>query len=184
MKLTVFSFLAFVLGDLASAAPRGGSKVGKANVGKLIRRGKSYGLPDPVRRYAFGAPVQRPNPNTVSGGYTPHAMTYSPFNNDDSCKNASDVLADIELMATKNVQSVRIYATECDTLYTVVPALKECDMKLIQGFYMTDAGVDSIDSQVTDFTTWLSADSSNAALVEMLVVGNEAVVNVCPLSAG
>lgn len=81
-------------------------------------------------------------------------------------------------MATKNIQSVRIYATECNTLYTVVPALKECGMKLIQGFYMTSAGVSSIDSQVSDFTAWLGQDSSNAALVEMLIVGNEAVVNV------
>ena len=87
-------------------------------------------------------------------------------------------MSDIQVMATKNIQSVRIYATECNTLYTVVPALKKCGMKLIQGFYMTNAGVNSIDSQVTDFTSWLSQDSSNANLVEMLIVGNEAVVNV------
>jgi len=122
--------------------------------------------------------VQRPNPSSVAGGYIPYAMTYSPFNNDSSCKSAAQVLSDIQIMATKNIQSVRIYATECDTLYTVVAALKECGMKLIQGFYMTSAGVDSIDSQVSDFNTWLEQDSSNAALVEMLIVGNEAVVNV------
>jgi exo-beta-1,3-glucanase (GH17 family) len=147
-------------------------------IGKLVRRGKKVGFPDPVRRYAFGDPVSRPNPNSVSGGYTPHAMTYSPFNDDSSCKSASDVLSDIKLMATKGVQSVRIYATECNTLYTVVPALKTCGMKLIQGFYMTNAGVSSIDSQVNDFISWLGQDSSNAALVEMLIVGNEAVINV------
>ena len=146
--------------------------------GTLLRRDKKYGLPDPLRRYAFGDPVQRPNPNTVSGGYTPHAMTYSPFNSDQRCKSASDVLSDIKVMATKNIQSVRIYATECNTLYTVVPALKECGMKLIQGFYMTSAGVDSIDSQLSDFNTWLAQDSSNAGLVEMLIVGNEVVLNV------
>jgi len=146
--------------------------------GTLLRRDKKYGLPDPLRRYAFGDPVQRPNPNSVSGGYTPHAMTYSPFNSDQSCKSASDVLSDIKVMATKNIQSVRIYATECNTLYTVVPALKECGMKLIQGFYMTSAGVDSIDSQLSDFNTWLAQDSSNAGLVEMLIVGNEVVLNV------
>ena len=107
-------------------------------------------------------------------------MTYSPFNSDQSCKSATDVLSDIEIMATKNIQSVRIYATECNTLNTVVPALKQCGMKLIQGFYMTSAGVDSIDSQVSDFNTWLGQDRSNAALVEMLIVGNEAIVNVSP----
>ena len=51
-------------------------------------------------------------------------------------------------------------------------------MKLIQGFYMTSAGVDSIDSQLSDFNTWLAQDSSNAGLVEMLIVGNEVVLNV------
>jgi exo-beta-1,3-glucanase (GH17 family) len=150
-------------------------------IGNLVKRGKKVGFPDPVRRYAFGDPVSRPNPNSVSGGYTPHAMTYSPFNDDSSCKSASDVLSDIKLMATKGVQSVRIYATECNTLYTVVPALKTCGMKLIQGFYMTNTGVNSIDSQVNDFNYWLSQDNSNAALVEMLIVGNEAVINVISL---
>jgi len=63
-----------------------------------------------------------------------------------------------------------------------VAALKQYDMKLIQGFYMTSDGVDSIDSQVDAFITWLEEDSFNAALVEMLIVGNEAVVNVRPYS--
>jgi exo-beta-1,3-glucanase (GH17 family) len=146
----------------------------------------------------LGTPVDRPHPststsstsststsistpsatNSVTQGYTPHAMTYSPFNADSSCKSASQVLSDIAIIASKNVQSVRIYATECDMLRTVVAALKQYNMKLIQGFYMTSAGVDSIDSQVSDFITWLQEDSSNAALVELLVVGNEAVINV------
>jgi exo-beta-1,3-glucanase (GH17 family) len=107
-------------------------------------------------------------------------MTYSPFNDDFSCKTSSQVLGDIKRMATKGIQSVRIYATECNTLYTVAPALKKCGMKLIQGFYMTSEGVDSIDSQVYDFVNWLGEDSANAALVEMLIVGNEAVMNVLP----
>ena len=108
-------------------------------------------------------------------------MTYSPFNDDSSCKSASQVLSDIKMMAVKGVQSVRIYATECNTLHTVAPALKTCGMKLIQGFYMTSAGVNSIDSQVTDFTNWLMEDGSNVNLVEMLIVGNEAVFNVFSL---
>lgn len=45
---------------------------------------------------------------------------------------------------------------------------------------MTSEGVDSIDSQVYDFVNWLGEDSANAALVEMLIVGNEAVMNVLP----
>jgi hypothetical protein len=51
-------------------------------------------------------------------------------------------------------------------------------VKLIQGFYMTSQGVDSIDLQVYDFTNWLWQDPSNSALVEMLIVGNEAIMNV------
>src|SRR5437016_6043340 len=52
-------------------------------------------------------------------------------------------------------------------------------MKLIHGFYMTSKGVDNIDFQVDDFTSWLEEDNSNAELVETLIVGNGAVVNVC-----
>jgi exo-beta-1,3-glucanase (GH17 family) len=73
---------------------------------------------------------------------------------------------------------VRIYATDCDSFYTVIPALQENGMKVIQGFYMDSDGVDSIDSQVSDFITWLQEDSSNADMVELLVVGNEAVIDV------
>jgi exo-beta-1,3-glucanase (GH17 family) len=109
-------------------------------------------------------------------------MTYSPYNNDSSCRSAADVLSDIQLIASKRVQTIRVYDTSCDTLYTVIPALKQFGLKLIQGFYITSDGVDSIDSQVTDFTTWLSADNSNAQLVELLVVGNEAISNVFPFS--
>jgi len=43
---------------------------------------------------------------------------------------------------------------------------------------MDSDGVDSIDSQVSDFITWLQEDSSNADMVELLVVGNEAVIDV------
>jgi len=38
---------------------------------------------------------------------------------------------------------------------------------------MTSAGVDSIDSPVIYFTTWLGEDSSKVDLLELLVVGNE-----------
>jgi exo-beta-1,3-glucanase (GH17 family) len=109
-------------------------------------------------------------------------MTYSPFNKDTSCKSLDQVVADIQMMAYRGVQSVRIYSTKCYTLYTVVPALQTCGMRLIQGFYMTDEGVDSIDSQVSDFITWLQSDPSNNDLVEMLIIGNEAIMNVSPSS--
>lgn len=205
MRVGLFSLFSLVIGDLASAAPKGlsPSMSEAADItGALVRR-TAYGLPDPVHRFAFGTPVERPHPssttstthttstsstnsiptgNAVTQGYTPHAMVYSPYNADDSCKTASQVLSDIAIFASKRVQSVRIYATDCDSLSTVVAALKQYDMKLIQGFYMTSDGVDSIDSQVSDFITWLQEDSSNAALVEMLIVGNEAVVNVRPYS--
>lgn len=106
-------------------------------------------------------------------------MTYSSFDDDFSCKTSAQVLTDIKRMATKGIQSVRIYAGECNTLYTVAPALKTCGMNLIQGLYMTKQGFKSIDSQVHDFVTWLWEDSSNAAFVlEMSIVGNEAVINI------
>ena len=43
---------------------------------------------------------------------------------------------------------------------------------------MDSTGVDSIDTQVSQFINWLQEDSSNAGMVELLVVGNEAVLNV------
>jgi len=105
-------------------------------------------------------------------------MTYSPYNNDTSCRSAADVLSDITLIASAGVETVRIYATDCDSFATVIPALQQNGLKLIQGFYMDSGGVDSIDSQVSDFISWLQEDSSNADMVELLVVGNEAVSDV------
>jgi exo-beta-1,3-glucanase (GH17 family) len=138
---------------------------------------KQSNLAPPVQSNPFVQPAQRRD--SVTLGYVPHAMTYSPFNNDNTCKSESEVLGDIQKMASKGVQSVRVYATECNTLYTVAPALKACGMKLIQGFYITNAGVSSIDSQVEDFVSWMQSDPSNNDLVEMLIVGNEAIMNVC-----
>jgi len=188
---SLISLVSLIFSDVTSGIPYGNFCFPFETDGleKLVRR-QQYGLPAPVHRYVLVPPLHRPAPstsssspspsatNSVTGGYIPHAMTYSPFNSDSSCKSASQVLGDIAIIASKHVQSVRIYATECNTLYTVVPALKQYGLKLIQGLYMTSAGVTSIDSQVNDFTTWLSADNSNTALVEMLIVGNEAVVNV------
>jgi hypothetical protein len=47
----------------------------------VLAQGKKYGLPDPVRRYAFVPPVQRPSPtlstSTNLGTPNPDAPIYS-----------------------------------------------------------------------------------------------------------
>jgi exo-beta-1,3-glucanase (GH17 family) len=165
---------------------------GGINARHVLHGRQTYKLPPPEYKYVLPPPIERPNPSStsspsstptassVSGGYNPHAMVYSPYNNDTSCKSADQVYTDISVIASHNVQAVRIYATDCNSLSTVTAAVKDFGMKIIQGFSMDDTGVDSIDSQVSDFTAWLANDPSNAGLVELLVVGNEAVSNVPP----
>ncbi|KAK9462263.1 glycoside hydrolase superfamily [Lipomyces oligophaga] len=106
----------------------------------------------------------------------PYAITYSPYNDDGSCKTSSEVASDFELIVSKQIMTVRIYGTDCDSISTVEGQLDDYGLTVVQGLWIDDTGVDSIDTGLDDLITW-GSENSNWDLVEMIIIGNEAVSN-------
>lgn len=101
-------------------------------------------------------------------------MTYSPYNADTTCKSASAVASDISAVASKGFTSVRLYSTDCSGLSTVGAAASTHNLKLVLGVFISSTGISIAAEQISAITTWANGDYS---MVEMIVIGNEAVFN-------
>lgn len=117
-----------------------------------------------------------PTPTGGSNTFIPKdglwAITYSPYNDDQTCKAASDVDADIKAIAAKGFKSVRLYSSDCGGLESVGSACKKYNLKIILGVFIKAGGVSTADSQVTDIIKW-----GQWGQVELFVIGNESVFN-------
>ncbi|KAL1651390.1 hypothetical protein SLS58_000730 [Diplodia intermedia] len=106
-------------------------------------------------------------PSQGAGGFTHNgnqwAMTYTPYSADGQCREASGVMEDLKDIKSKGFTTVRLYATDCDGLKTVGDACKELGLRMIIGIY------------VTDIIEW--GQGGMWELVDLVVVGNEAVFN-------
>jgi exo-beta-1,3-glucanase (GH17 family) len=100
------------------------------------------------------------------------AITYTPYNNDGTCKSAADVDADIATIKSKGFTSVRIYSTDCSGLVNVGASCKAHGLKIIVGVWVDAAGVAAAKAQVDVVVGWGPGNWDN---VEMVVVGNEAI---------
>ncbi|KAF5878635.1 putative cell wall glucanase protein [Botrytis fragariae] len=98
------------------------------------------------------------------------AMTYSPYQDSGSCKTAAEVSVDVALIASKGFTAIRIYSTDCSGLENVGNAAKLAGLKLIVGIFISETGCSGAADQVTDLIAW-----GQWSLVELIVVGNEAV---------
>ncbi|KAF4625918.1 hypothetical protein G7Y89_g12244 [Cudoniella acicularis] len=122
------------------------------------------------------APVQSSSSSGNSGSLgtsgNQWAITYSPYTSSGACKAASDVSTDIALIASKGFKAVRIYSTDCSGLPNVGSACQANGLKLILGIFISDTGISGAQQQVTDIISW-----GQFSLVELIVIGNEAVFN-------
>ncbi|KAI9854782.1 MAG: hypothetical protein M1824_006594 [Vezdaea acicularis] len=116
--------------------------------------------------------IKRAAPTPSAGASGLWAMTYSPYQNSGGCKGASEVDADIAKIAGLGFTAVRIYSTDCSGLQNVGDAAKAHGIKLILGIYIDATGIEASKGQVQAIQAWAQWD-----LVEMIVVGNEAVFN-------
>ncbi|MCJ1284923.1 hypothetical protein MMC26_004260 [Xylographa opegraphella] len=87
---------------------------------------------------------------------------------------SSDIVSDIASIAAKGFSSVRLYSTDCNALSAVISAAATHGLKLVLGIYISDAGISGVEDQVSDITSHFEGDYS---MVEMVVVGNEAIFN-------
>ncbi|OJD30903.1 cell wall glucanase [Diplodia corticola] len=120
-------------------------------------------------------------PSKGAGGFTHNgnqwAMTYTPYSADGQCREASGVMEDLKDIKSKGFTTVRLYATDCDGLQTVGDACKELGLRMIIGIYVKETGLSGSDitEQVTDIIQW--GQGGMWELVDLVVVGNEAVFN-------
>ncbi len=104
------------------------------------------------------------------------AITYTPYNDDLTCKTASAISTDVASIASKGFTSVRLYATDCLALQHVGAAAATHGLKMIIGVHIDDLILGLAQPQITEIATWAErAGSWN--LVEMIVIGNEAIFN-------
>lgn len=82
-------------------------------------------------------------------------------------------MSDLELIASRNIPSIRMYATNCNSLQTVQPAAQKLGLQINQGFWIDDEGVDSIDDSVNDLISW--GKENGWDIFTRIIVGNEAV---------
>ncbi|SCU93664.1 LADA_0G04302g1_1 [Lachancea dasiensis] len=115
--------------------------------------------------------------STTSGQLhsAPTALVYSPYNNDNTCKDSSSVYQDMKFIKSKGVSKVRIYGTDCNSLETITSAAKSLGITINQGLWITSAGVDSIDDAVNDVLAY--GKSNGWDLFDVLTIGNEAVLS-------
>ncbi|SCU92686.1 LAME_0F01046g1_1 [Lachancea meyersii CBS 8951] len=115
--------------------------------------------------------------STSSGGLTsaPTALVYSPYNDDNSCKDSSSVYQDLEFIKSKGVSKIRVYGTDCNSLETVTSAAKSLGITINQGLWITSSGVDSIDDSVTALISY--GQSNGWDLFDVLTIGNEAILS-------
>jgi len=82
------------------------------------------------------------------------------------------VSSDISGIKALGFTSVRIYSTECNNLEYVANAAASNGLKLILGVFIDSTEYQQSQSQIDDIVGWAKWE-----LVEMIVVGNEAIYN-------
>lgn len=99
----------------------------------------------------------------INAGYT---VSYSPYNNDQSCKNQTQVDADFE--AISDFAMVRIYGTDCNQTATVLSAASAKNINVFAGVY----DVTQVSSEIQ---TIIDAVNGNWNNIHTVSIGNEGV---------
>ncbi|CUS22945.1 LAQU0S07e03774g1_1 [Lachancea quebecensis] len=105
----------------------------------------------------------------------PTALAYSPYNNDNSCKDSDSVYKDLSLIKSRGVSQIRLYGTDCNSLETVTSAAKSLGLTINQGLWISPSGVDSIDDAVKDIISY--GQSNGWDVFDILTIGNEAILS-------
>ena len=112
--------------------------------------------------WPFGEPIDSQElklPKFASGSISANgnlwAMTYTPYNNDGTCKSTSQVASDMATVKAKGFTTVRTYATDCNGPQNIGAAAQSLGLKVILGIYIDGSGIGSATSeQVSDLTSW------------------------------
>ncbi|KAM9913373.1 hypothetical protein OXX69_001669 [Metschnikowia pulcherrima] len=103
----------------------------------------------------------------------PSVIVYSPYANDGSCKGYDTIKSDLQLIQSKGISKLRLYGADCAVTTAVLPLCMELGITVNQGFWISSAGVDSIDGYVSSVVEW--AETNGWSVFDFFTVGNEAV---------
>ncbi|KAF8003852.1 hypothetical protein HF325_001300 [Metschnikowia pulcherrima] len=103
----------------------------------------------------------------------PSVIVYSPYANDGSCKDYDTIKSDLQLIQSKGISKLRLYGADCAVTTAVLPLCMELGITVNQGFWISSAGVDSIDGYVSLVVEW--AETNGWSVFDFFTVGNEAV---------
>ncbi|KAF2754247.1 glycoside hydrolase [Pseudovirgaria hyperparasitica] len=120
------------------------------------------------------------NNGGYSGGFAPitngdkWAVTYTPYQPkpEGGCKTLDEVRNDVGTIASMGFSTLRTYSTDCRGLEFIGQAAEEHNVKMIIGIFINGGGIDASRQQLKDIVSW-----GKMSLVEMVVVGNEAIFN-------
>jgi len=131
-----------------------------------------------------------PNPPFHVGTTTTQwAMTYTPYNNDLTCKSAPLITADIASIARKGFPTFRLPATDCSALPHIAAAAATHNLTLILGIHIDDSDSSSSDAdalthadlQLAEIIAWATSPSNTTpnpwSLITLITLGNEAIFN-------
>ncbi|AJP41000.1 AVB_G0043050.mRNA.1.CDS.1 [Saccharomyces cerevisiae] len=99
-------------------------------------------------------------------------ITYSPYNDDGSCKSTAQVASDLEQLT--GFDNIRLYGVDCSQVENVLQA-KTSSQKLFLGIYYVDKiqdAVDTIKSAVESYGSW--DDITTVSVGNELVNGGSA----------
>jgi len=136
----------------------------------------TYETTKPTHSKTHKAPKPSNTGSSYSGGISTNgnqwAMTYTPYTSSGECRTASEVMSDISAIKGYGFTTVRLYATDCSGLINVGAAAEKYGMRMIIGIFIDSAGIPACTSQVDEIIAW-----GKFELVDMIVIGNEAVFN-------
>lgn len=102
---------------------------------------------------------------TASGGY---GISYSPYNDDGTCKDQDAVNSDFESLDASTYSIVRIYGTDCNQVATVLSAASAKGFKLFAGVY-------DIFQVTSELEVMISAVNGDWSSFDTISIGNEGV---------
>lgn len=104
------------------------------------------------------------------------ATTYTPYTTDQTCKSSSTIATDIAALALAGFTTIRLYAIDCSILFHLPPLARQHNLRLILGIHVDDSALSYAQAQLDAIIRWAST-SEEWDLVELIVVGNEAIFN-------
>lgn len=103
----------------------------------------------------------------------PKVITYTPYNDDASCRTAQQVTEDLNLIKSKGISMIRVYGTDCGTFENIAPTAAQLGIKINQGLWISAAGVSSIDEPLNQLIAY--GQQNGWDVFEYVTVGNEAI---------